>query len=226
MVGMRRLRPVAAILAIASIVLLAWRLGLFQLGDRQRLAEAIARVRGLSAAKAIFVGAYAIATAIGVPASPFTLAGGVLFGAWWGLALNWSGAMLGASLGYALASGLGGSLFRGPATGRRAQLAALGGAGGAWLLFRLRAIPVVPFALLNVASALVKMSWRRYLVATAAGIVPVTVVYTLFAASAAAGAAGGGHRALVAALATGAAVVALSFVPRLLGARALPDEPT
>lgn len=211
---MRRLRALVALSAVAAIVVVVWRLGLFHLGDRERLAEAMARVRGLGAAKAVFVAAYALATAVGVPASPFTLAGGLLFGPWWGMAVNWSGAMAGASLGYALASWLGAPLLGARAAGRRAQLAALGAPQGAWLLFRLRAIPVVPFALLNVASALVRMPWRRYLVATGAGIVPVTVVYTLFAASAAAGAAGGGHRALLTALVTGAVVVALSFIPR------------
>lgn len=221
---MRRLRALTALVAIGAIVAIVWRLGLFHLGDRARLAEAMTRVRALGAAKAVFVAAYALATAVGVPASPFTLAGGLLFGAWWGIALNWSGAMLGASLGYVLAGSVGEPLLGAPGSGRRARLAALGGSRGAWLLFRLRVIPVVPFALLNVASALVRMPWPRYLVATAAGIIPVTVVYTLFAASAASGATGGGHRALITALATGAAVVALSFLPRLVGARSLPED--
>ena len=225
---MKRLRTLATLLVLGAIILVVWRTGLYRLGDREQLAAAMARVRALGAAKVVFVGAYAIATAVGIPASPFTLAGGVLFGAWWGMALNWTGAMLGASLGYALASSLRDPMLGAPASGWRVRLAALGGAHGGWMLFRLRAIPVVPFALLNVGSAIVRMPWRRYLAATAAGIVPVTVVYTLFAASTAAGAAGGagggGHRALVTALVTGAGVVALSFLPRLLGARRLPDD--
>ena len=193
-----------------------WRLGLFQLEDPGRLAALIRHLRQLPVAKVAFVILYAALTAVGVPASPFTLAGGALFGVWWGMLLNWIAAMLGAAAGYRLAALFRSAVVQWLSEHRRSQLDALGQRHGARTLFRLRVIPVVPFALLNAASALVGMRWMPYLAATGLGIVPVVVVYTTFAASIVAGAQGAGHRALIIALVSGVALIALSFAPRLL----------
>jgi uncharacterized membrane protein YdjX (TVP38/TMEM64 family) len=194
----------------------AWKLGLFGLHDRAQLVVFIQRIRALRGAKIIFVALYAAASAIGVPASPLTLAGGAIFGTAWGVALNWLGAMAGALLAFAtvrvLRTSLPLSLLR--RTGD--QFPAISDAPRA--LFRLRVIPVVPFALLNVGAALVRMGWWPYAVATGLGIVPVIVVYTTFAASLVSGVSGAGGRALATAMIAGVALVALSFArPGIIG---------
>src|SRR5690242_10948751 len=48
----------------------------------------------------LFIPAYAIATVAFVPGSAFSLAGGALFGPWWGTAWNLAGATLGAALAF------------------------------------------------------------------------------------------------------------------------------
>ncbi|HVX40789.1 MAG TPA: TVP38/TMEM64 family protein [Gemmatimonadaceae bacterium] len=214
----------AALVGVVLIATLLWRLGAFGLEDPRRLADVIRHLRQVPAAKVAFVILYATLTAVGVPASPFTLAGGALFGVWWGVLLNWISAMLGAAAGYRLARLFRTAVVRWLSEHRRSQLDALGQRHGARTLFRLRVIPVVPFALLNAASALVGMRWPPYLAATAAGIIPVIVVYTTFAASIVAGARGASHRALIVALVSGAALIALSFAPRLFAARGSRDH--
>jgi uncharacterized membrane protein YdjX (TVP38/TMEM64 family) len=145
-----------------------------------------------------------------VPATPLTLAGGALFGARLGVALNWGGELLAALLAFAAVRATG---FR----GRRASAdeAARGFASGrsARTLFRLRLIPVMPFALLNLGAAISGMSWRDFIVATALGIVPITVIYTISASALLAGVTGSGVRAMTTSAISAAVLIGLSFLP-------------
>jgi uncharacterized membrane protein YdjX (TVP38/TMEM64 family) len=137
-----------------------------------------------------------------VPVTPLTLAGGVLFGATRGSLLNWIGELAAALLAF-------GALRFGGAARSTAPITATA-------LFRLRLIPVVPFALINAMAAFGEMSPGAYLFATALGIIPVTVIYTASAARLIEGVAGSGTRALLTALASAAVLIALSFLPRLM----------
>ncbi len=58
------------------------------------------------------------------------------------------------------------------------------------------------------------MSWRSYALATGAGIVPITVIYTMFSSSLIAGVEGSGTRALVTALISAGAIIALTVIVR------------
>ena len=189
-------------LIVAAVLAAAWRYGLFDIHDRRRLVEAITRARGVRFLALGFVATYATAAAVGVPVTPLTLAGGVLFGAVQGTALNWVAEVAAAMLAF-------GGLRFGGAAPRAAPITAPA-------LFRLRLIPVVPFALLNAMAAFGEMSAASYFMATAVGIIPVTVIYTMSAAQLVDGAAGSGRRALLTALVTAAVLIALSFLPKAL----------
>jgi uncharacterized membrane protein YdjX (TVP38/TMEM64 family) len=163
----------------------------------------------------LFVLAYVIATVFGVPGTIFTLAGGAIFGIVLGSILNWAGATLGAVGAYTLARRLGSDAVR-DLLGRRATtLDTLTSKVGFAPLFRLRLIPVVPFNALNFAAGLVPVPFHAYVLSTALGIVPGTVVYTYFADSLVAGVTGARDRAFVHVAIAGALLIALSFVPAL-----------
>lgn len=200
----------------AAGALLAWRIGVLDLRDRGTLLAAIARVRRLPLLSLAFIASYAVAVTFGIPASPFTLAGGALFGFWHGFLLNWLGATTGAFLAYLFAGSLCGDGCR-ALLGRRAdameQLAAEHGLLGT---LRLRLIPIVPFSLLNFGAALAGVRRRDYLVATAVGVIPGTAVYTFFAESLLHGAAGADRTALVQVSVASALLLVLSFVPMLI----------
>src|SRR5207302_1049536 len=148
--------------------------------DPARLLAFVDLVRAAPHARLAFVGVYAIAAAVAVPVTPLTLAGGALFGPAQGIALNWMADMIAAVLAFGATRA-----FRGAATGKNTppEVRDRGFLG----LLRLRVIPVVPFAVLNYGSAIYGMRWTPYLAATALGLIPTTVVYTLFAASLMAG---------------------------------------
>lgn len=208
-----RIAVLAAVLAAAAYA--AYRLGVFELSDPQRLGEVIRRAREVPALPVVFVLGYAIATVFGIPGTVFTLAGGAIFGVLSGSFLNWVGATLGAIGAYTLARRLGSDAVRSLLGRHASTLDALTSKAGFATIFRLRLIPVVPFNALNFAAGLAPAPFRAYALATALGIIPGTVVYTYFADSLVAGVTAARDRALVHVAVAGALLIALSFVPAL-----------
>ncbi|NNF13518.1 MAG: DUF547 domain-containing protein, partial [Gemmatimonadetes bacterium] len=82
-------------------------------------------------------------------------------------------------------------------------------------LFTLRLIPVVPFNALNFGAGLTSISWGNYALATAIGIFPGTVVYTMFADALLAGSQEASREALIRVLVSGALLIFLSFLPTI-----------
>jgi uncharacterized membrane protein YdjX (TVP38/TMEM64 family) len=217
--GLARAARVAAVAAIVvGMLLVAWKAGLFALEDRVALVAAIERARTVRFLPALFVATYAVAAAVGVPATPLTLAGGALFGVELGIVINWLGEALAAHLAFGLVRATGIRVG-----GRRASAGvstnALSASNGFGTLLRLRLIPVVPFALLNAGAATSSMSWGSFSGATLLGIIPITVIYTISASQLVAGVAGSGTRALVTAMASAAVLIAVSFLPALFRGR-------
>jgi uncharacterized membrane protein YdjX (TVP38/TMEM64 family) len=174
--------PVLRFLALVG--LLAVGVGAFhaldldQAAGRERLAAGLAAVEGAWWAPLALVGLYLLLCPLGVPASPLVAAGGAVFGVGRGFLLNLAGAWLAAVATFLLARGLGRELvvrLAGPE--RIARLDRLLAAHGFWALFRLRFVPV-PFALANVAAALLGFSFPQFAAASALGLAPPLALYT------------------------------------------------
>ena len=209
-----RLALLGAIIAGAAVA--AWRLGFFELRDPKRLADAIARVRGIHGVEPLFVLAYALIAAVGLPAAPLTLAGGAIFGLTLGSMLNWLGAVLGASGSYLLARVLGKDALRGMMGKLGGKLETLSTEHGFSSVFRLRLIPVMPFNVLSLAAGAAGVPFREFVAGTALGIIPGTIIYTYFAESLIAGVSGAGRRALVRVTIAAVLLIAVSFAPGLV----------
>lgn len=208
-------RAVVIVGAAALVLGIAWRTGLLSLGEHRDLAAAIDRVRDVPYLAPLFIVTYSIGAAAGVPATPFTIAGGALFGAGWGIALNWTGELLAALLAFGAARATG--LRKGArATAVDETATTLAAARATRTLFRLRLIPIAPFALLNVGAALSGMRWRNFATATALGILPITIIYTVLASELVDGAEGSGTRAFVIASISGAVLIAASLLPAVI----------
>jgi len=109
-----------------------------------------------------------------LPAEIIALANGMLFGPWWGVAVTWVGAMLGAVLAYGLARALGRPAVRALLPERHwARLEAIPVEAGSLLVIRL--MPVISFNLVNYAAGLLGVPWWRFLWTTAIGILPIVV---------------------------------------------------
>ena len=70
------------------------------------------RLRGVWWAPVALILSYVVLCPLGVPASPMMIAGGVVFGPWWGSLYNVLGTFLGGAMTYFLGRGLGRDLVR------------------------------------------------------------------------------------------------------------------
>ena len=183
---LKRAIPVVILLAL---VIAAFASGLQQYLSLDALRENRAALLDLVArhgvlAAAAYVLAYTGVVALSLPgAAIMTLAGGFLFGVAAGATLTVIGATVGATALFLIARSALGDVLRqraGPFVARMAD----GFSKNAfnYLLF-LRLVPAFPFWAVNLAPALLGMRLLPFVLATAIGIIPGTVVYSAFGAS-------------------------------------------
>lgn len=113
-----------------------------------------------------------------LPSEVIAFANGMIFGPWLGVAVTWSGAMLGAILSYALARWLGRPFVRWALPERHWQrIDAIPTRAGVLLIVRL--MPVISFNLVNYAAGLLGVRWWPFLWTTGLGILPLTIAMVL-----------------------------------------------
>lgn len=128
----------------------------------------------------LFVAVYVVAVALSVPGATFlTISGGFLFGLVPGAVAAVTGATIGATIIFLVArTALGEPLLKraGP---RAARLAAsFRDDAFSYLLF-LRLVPAFPFFLVNLVPAFAGVGLVPFIVATAIGVIPGSVVFSL-----------------------------------------------
>ncbi len=183
--------------------------------SREGIGQAIDWIRASDAAPVLYILIYAGATALAIPGSILTLAGGALFGVVWGTVYTTVAANVGANIAFGVGRYLGRDGIRKLAGSRLDKLDRAAEDHGFRGLFTLRLIPVVPFNALNFGAGLTSISWGNYALATAIGIFPGTVVYTMFADALLAGSQEASREALIRVLVSGALLIFLSFLPTI-----------
>jgi uncharacterized membrane protein YdjX (TVP38/TMEM64 family) len=190
--------------------------------SREGIHRGVELLRGSPLAPLIFIPVYAGAVALAIPGTILTLAGGAVFGLWWGTLFNWLGANLGANLAYVLARFLGREGItqllgdradRWPAMERLDRAVKAHGFRG---MLTLRLIPIFPFNALNFGGGLVGLSWPTYAISTGIGILPGTFVYTMFADALLQGSTEASREAFLQMALAGGLLVLLSFLPLIL----------
>lgn len=205
---------VGALAALLAGTWLVWRTpAAQQFMAPEHLAALRERLRDPWWSPVVFVAAYGVLAALDFSGLVLTLAGGVVYGFAEGAVLNTLGANAGANAAYALARALGRDAVAAVLGERFSRVQRFGETGGFLWLLRLRLIPVVPFNLLNFAAGLAAMPWRRFAAATALGILPGTVIYTLFADAIVRGSAEATHQAFVRLSVAGVLLILLTFAP-------------
>jgi uncharacterized membrane protein YdjX (TVP38/TMEM64 family) len=129
----------------------------------------------------VFVPLYAATTALGMPGTVPTLAGGAIFGVARGMLFNTIGANLGALGAFLIARYLGREFVERALKGKGAALDEKIGEHGFSTMLYLRLIPLVPFNALNFSAGVSRVSLRDYVLGTLIGMIPGTLVYTYFA---------------------------------------------
>jgi pyruvate/2-oxoglutarate dehydrogenase complex dihydrolipoamide dehydrogenase (E3) component/uncharacterized membrane protein YdjX (TVP38/TMEM64 family) len=129
-------------------------------------------------APAYFFVLYVAVTALSLPgAALMTLAGGAIFGLWWGTLIVSFASSIGATLAFLVAR----FFLRDWVTARFGKRLEAIDAGirreGAFYLFTLRLVPVFPFFLINLLSGLTAMKTRSFYWVSQLGMLAGTVVY-------------------------------------------------
>ena len=210
---------VVFVLLLAGGYLAATQTPLSTYLTREGIGEAMSWLRGHPWAPVIFIAVYATATALAVPGTILTLAGGGLFGFYWGTLFNFIAANIGANAAFLIARRLGRDGVRhliGDDSSAMERLDDVVKRHGFRGLLTLRLIPLVPFNALNFGSGLMSLRWRTYALATLFGILPGTAVYTFFADALLQGSQEASRDALERVLIAGFLLLLLSFLPTVL----------
>lgn len=146
----------------------------------QQLQDAISRF-GKWAAIA-YIGLFTLLPAFFFPVAVLALAGGLLFGLFWGSIYTFAGAVLNCSVMFFLARYVGRKKAEQLIQKKlsplwQSRLQSLNSSGGFALLVILRLIPAVPYNLINYAFGLTSMSYGTYILGSAIGIIPGTLAF-------------------------------------------------
>ena len=126
----------------------------------------------------LFVLVYAIGVLF-LPATPFTIAGAVIFGKFHGMVYNLASDTLGASLSFFLGRYFLHGVARGFLETRMPWLDRKAAEDGFSVIFYLR-IFWFPFIVLNYAAGATRIRFRDYLLGTALGLLPPVFIFTYF----------------------------------------------
>jgi uncharacterized membrane protein YdjX (TVP38/TMEM64 family) len=136
-----------------------------------------------------FIGIYAIATVIFVPGSLLTISAGLIFGLGLGTLVAWLGAVLGSTLAFLIARYLARSKIE-EKTRNNQKFKAIDEAIGkqGWkIIGLLRLSPLIPFNASNYFYGVTAIKFWPYVVASACGMLPGTLLYVYLGAAGKAG---------------------------------------
>lgn len=114
-----------------------------------------------------------------LPSSPVTFVNGLVFGPWWGGLLSWASALVGAGICFWLSR-----RFGRPLAERLVSRGALEWSDGFFTRFGVHAVllgrllPVVSFDVVSYGAGLTGMSFSVFMLATAIGMIPGTLLYS------------------------------------------------
>ena len=175
---MKHKKTAVLLVLLIALAALTWKLSTWL--TPQQLQQALQQTGGW--APALYIGLFILLPAFFFPVAVLALAGGLLFGLWWGSVYTFLGAVLNCALMFLLARYVGRSQVQrlveqklSPQWQRRLQMA--DGKEGFLLLIILRLIPAVPYNLINYTFGLTGISFSSYLLASAIGIIPGTFAF-------------------------------------------------
>lgn len=181
--------PVGVILAAALLLLIAVGVGVWwlwpmelSLGGENTIEGMVAQIRSWGPWAALgSIVLMVVHSFLPFPAEIITLANGMVFGPFWGTAITWVGAMLGAISTFGLVRLLGRPfVYRMLSEKQLRRLAEWSSTRGGAALLIGRLIPVIAFNLLNYGAALTDISWWSYIWATGLGILPLAILLNVF----------------------------------------------
>lgn len=168
-----------------------------------------------AAAPLIFMGLYAVAAPLFLPGSLLTIAGGALFGPFWGGLYSLTGATVGATLAFLVARYVASDWVARRAGSRLRQLMDGVEQEGWRFVALVRLVPLFPFNVLNYALGLTRVRLVHYVAATFVCMMPGALAYAYLGYAGREAAAGSEATIQKALLALGLLGL-VAFLPRLV----------
>ena len=132
----------------------------------------------------IYMLAYAVAPSLFLPALPLTMAGGILFGPFWGVIYTISSATVGACVAFLISRYIARDWIEKKLKGPGWKRLDHGVESHGWKIVAFtRLIPLFPFNLLNYAFGLTKIKFLHYAAATSICMLPACIAYIVFSSS-------------------------------------------
>ncbi len=165
-----------------------------------------------------FIITYTILTVVGIPGTILTVAGGIVFGLWWGTLWSVIGATIGAlgafwTARYLLRDYIKRKFSQNKLVTRFNQAIA---DKPIRFVLAVRFAPISPFNVVNFVFGLTPLHWFTYTMATFVGIIPGTLAYTWLGISGIEALAGGDRLPLILAVSL---LTFLSILPMCVGRR-------
>lgn len=175
------LKGLAMLAVFGGLILLARNLGLEQhLTDRQWI---LAQVQGNGIAGVLFfLGVTGLATSLGVPRQLTAFLGGYAFGWFWGTLLATLGTALGCALDFSVARYLGRDFVLARFGKRAAKLDAFLRTGPVRTSLAIRLLPVGHNLLTSIAAGVTSIPARYFILGSALGYLPQSLVFAIFGA--------------------------------------------
>ena len=179
--GGKTKRLILLLLIIGAIIIIRIS-GIYQYLDQEALRQLVQAYGAL--APVIYMLIYTIAPVLFLPGLPITVAGGILFGPFWGVVYSITSATLGACMAFLvsryIARGWVESKLKNPGWQRLDQ----GVERHGWKVVAFtRLIPLFPFNLLNYAFGLTKIKFSHYALTTFLFMLPGCIAYIVFSSS-------------------------------------------
>ncbi len=125
----------------------------------------------------VSLGLMIIHSVIPFPSEFVAIANGMIYGLFWGVVITWSGAIMGASISFALAKRFGRPFInRFLAKQQQEKLDNWTKHYSTGALLFSRFIPIIAFNLINYAAGLANVTWWKFLWTTGCGILPLTTL--------------------------------------------------
>ncbi len=135
-------------------------------------------------APVIYMLVYSISPALFLPGLPLTIAGGILFGPFWGVIYTITSATLGACVAFLISRYIARDWIEKKLKSPRWKRLDQGVEQHGWKIVAFtRLIPLFPFNLLNYAFGLTKIKFLHYAAATAVCMLPACIAYIVFSSS-------------------------------------------
>lgn len=178
-IKIQKILILAGILAAIAGIRLSGTMAHF---DSETLRQTVASFAPM--APAVFMLLYTLAPALFMPGLPLTIAGGILFGPFWGVVYSIIGATAGACVAFLISRYLAKDWISAKLTGPRWRQLDQSVEKNGWKIVAFtRLIPLVPFNLLNYAFGLTSIKFLPYAITSFICMLPACIAFIVFSSS-------------------------------------------